>query len=151
MDFTFSFSPPPPLTVPPIDLKKTLSHADLTFNINLDQNDTEIFSNFARAIQMAIRLTMRRPRPGDPDETTLIEAFLYAERLLCEQRTTDPRFPYLFAQLLIHLDDYHYALDCLKELEATLAMPSPDVSSAISDTQRLHADRVCKSQQGAIS
>ena len=85
-----------------------------------------------RGVGQQRRRHLRRPQHGDPEETILIEAFLCAESLLHEQGTTDPRIPFLFAELLIRLDDYDYALDCLKNLEAMLATPSTDVTLAIS-------------------
>jgi len=97
---------------------------------------------------MTSRLTLRRPQHEDPEEDILIEAFLCAEDLLHEQGTSDPRIPYLFAELLIRLDDYDYALDCLKNLEARFVMPSTDVALAISKAQQLRTSRVDQSRQG---
>jgi len=54
--FTFNQQPLP--TVPPIDLTKALNRRDLTFNVNLDHDDTEQFSTFVHALQMATRLTI---------------------------------------------------------------------------------------------
>jgi len=107
------------------------------------------FSTFVRALKMTSRLTLRRPQHGDPEEVILTEAFLCAEDLLHEQGTSDPRIPYLFAELLICLDDYDYALDCLKNLEARFVMPSStDVALAISKAQQLRTSRVDQSRQG---
>jgi hypothetical protein len=64
---------------------------------------------------MTSLFTLRRPQHGDPEEAILIEAFLCAEGLLHKQGTSDLRIPYLSAELLIRLDDYGYALDCLKK------------------------------------
>jgi hypothetical protein len=147
----FSFSGSGPLTVPPIDLNKALDRSDLTFNVNLDQNDTALFSDFIGALRLAYSLVLRKSKAGDPDESTLIEQFLHAERLCHEQAKTDPRIPYLFAELLIRLDDFDYALDCLQALQATLTIPSHDVSLAISATQRRRADRIRESNQGVKS
>jgi len=147
LTFNFRFNEPP-VTVPPIDLTKALNRTDLTFNLNLNRNDTMAFSSFARAIQMANRLIFRLLRPGDREETTLIRAFLEAEGLLHEHGPIDPRMPYIFAELLTSLDEYDYALDCLKTLEAALVIHSPDVTLAISEVQQFRARRVHQSHQG---
>ncbi len=147
---SFSFNGQSPLSVPPIDLTKALDQSDLIFNFNLEQNDTVPFTDFARASKMVYDLAFRRPKHGDPEETFLIEAFLCAERLFHEEGATDPRIPYLFAQLLIRLDDCDYALSCLQKLEASIAVPSTDVTSAISQTRQMRAERVGQSHQGKI-
>jgi hypothetical protein len=148
---SFCFNQPLPPVVPPFDLTKPLSQEDLTFNFDLRRNDTERFSSFARAVEVALRLVRRQPLRGDPGEVDLVEAFLHAERLFEEQTSTDPRIPYLFAELLIRLDDYDYSLNCLKVLEAMLKIPSPAVASAISAVQQMRAERVRTSQQGRTS
>ena len=143
----FSFDGQSPLPVPPIDLTKALDRGDLMFNFNLERNDTVPFTDFVCANKMVYDLASRRQKHGDPEETFLIEAFLSAERLFNEEGASDPRIPYLFAQLLIRLDDYDYALSCLENLEARLAIPSTDVTSAISKTRQLRAGRVEQSHQ----
>jgi hypothetical protein len=146
----FSFNGQSPLSVPPIALTKALDRSDLMFNFNLEQNDTVPSTDFVRANKMVYDLASRRPKHRDPEETFLIEAFLCAERLFHEEGATDPRIPYLFAQLLIRLDDYDYALSCLQHLEASLLIPSTDVTAAISQTRQLRAGRVRQLHQGEI-
>ena len=70
--------------------------------------------------------------------------FLFAEGLLHEQGASDPRIPYLLAERLIRFDDYDYALDCLKNLEARLLMPSTVVALAISEAQQLRTTNRAK-------
>ena len=147
---SFNFNGQSPLSVPPIDVTKALNRSDLMFNFNLEQNDTVPFTNFVRAHKMVYDLASRRSQRGDPDETFLIEAFLCAERLFHAEGETDPRIPYLFAQLLICLDDYDYASSCLQNLEARLLIPSTDVTSAIAQTQQLRVGRVRQSHQCEI-
>jgi len=147
---SFSFGRPSPATVPPIDLTKALNQNDLTFNVSLDQNDTVPFSQFVRVFKTAGDLALRRPQHGDPDETFLVEAFLHSERLLLKHGAADPRIPYLFAELLVRLDDFDYALDCLKPLEVTLATPSTHVTFAMTEVQRLRTNRVNQSHQGMV-
>ena len=139
----------PLLTVPPVDLTKALNRDDLTRNFNCDvpQYDTKAFFSFALAIRLAQSL-ISHIRQGDPEEIDLIQAFLKAEGLLHEHGKTDPRMPYIFAELLTDLDEYDYALDCLQNLRAVLALPSAAVSLAIFKVQRSHARRVCESHQG---
>ena len=56
--------------------------------------------------------------------------------------------PYIFAVLPIDLDEYDYALDNLRTLEAVLVVPSPAISLAISEVQQCRARRVLESHQG---
>ena len=99
---------------------------------------------------MAGLLAFHVSQPGDPDETVLVEAFLNSERFLHKHRATDPRIPYLFAELLVRLNNYDYAFDCLKNLEVTLAMPSTDINFAMAEVQRLGTRRVSQWHQGVV-
>jgi hypothetical protein len=152
MSLVPKFGSIPVLPAPPVDLTKALNRADLTRNLDPDcdlaQYETKTFLDFALAIRRAKGIIFRMQRGVSSEEITLIHAFLKAEGLMHEHGKADPRMPYIFAELLTHLDEYDYALACLKNVEAVLVVPSISVSLSISEVQQSRARRARESRQG---
>lgn len=133
----------------PLDLTKPLVEADFTTNVDLAKPDTSIFERFARAYKQAVELRIRSGH-GPSEEPFLVLAFLQTETSYEFNRTTDPRIPYLFAELLLKLEEYAYPIHVLEELASQLPVESPYIRRVIEGAQHAHVRRIESSQMGAL-